>query len=300
MTYAPASLMALARYWTDHDGENLGIVGDSAHAARASYHNGLDRAIKRYGTSDMDVIASRDYTFRQPRDRAGATNAAMGFDLGRLGGHRQPMRDFSVWLVKRCQDRATGTADVREVIYSPDGKVVKRWDGVDRVIRDGYPTATGQGDSSHLWHTHISFFRDSEGQSKVEVFRPYFEEEPTVVITRTAFVGGPRVIRFLPGAKAAGYVPRKGVLEVAYPERTWTAESAAKAAYDVTIDGKRYFQMIEGYYGAPGASSYVPASALIVADPDPRVLTENDLALSYDAGIEDATRAVQMLPRRAA
>lgn len=182
MTYAPATIRAVAAYWVARGGENLGIVGDAAHAARATYHNGLDRAIKRYGTSNMDVIASKDYSFRLARDRIGATNAASALDLGRLGGERQPMRDFSVWLVRECVARKPGTDDIREIIYSPDGKVVKRWDGASRVIRDGYPVATGQGDSSHLWHTHISYFRDAEARDKIIPFRAYFEEpEPDVI-----------------------------------------------------------------------------------------------------------------------
>jgi hypothetical protein len=41
------------------------------------------------------------------------------------------------------------------MIYTPDGKTVARWDRLGK---------RSTGDSSHLWHTHLSFFRDSEGR----------------------------------------------------------------------------------------------------------------------------------------
>jgi hypothetical protein len=121
-------------------------------------------------------------------------------------------------------------------------------------------------------------------------------EEPTLVITRTAFAGGQRVIRFMAGAKAAGYVPRNGVLVEVVPERTWATESSAHASYDAYIDGVLHYQMADGYYGQNG-STYVPASDLIVPDPDPIVLTQRDMDLEYNAALGDATNAVSALRR---
>lgn len=173
MTYAPATMTALAKLWTTHGGDNLGIVGDPAHAARASYHNGFDRAVARYGTSEMIVIAARDYTFRLKRDQV-KSNAAMGFDFGKLDGSLPELRAFSRWFKNQLQAGAPGSADVREFIYSPDGKNVYRWDNIDKVLRPGYPVATGQGDSSHLWHSHLSCLRDSESRDKTKLIAPYF------------------------------------------------------------------------------------------------------------------------------
>lgn len=173
MTYAPATLQAFARYWVDQGGGNLGIVGDAAHASRPSYHNGWDRAVARYGTTSMTAVASRDYTFRLARDQV-KSNAAMGFDFGRLDGSLPKLYEFSRWLKGRLQEGAPGSRDVREFIYTPDGKTVYRWDNVAKVLRPGYPVATGQGDSSHLWHSHISFYRDSESRDKIALIAPYF------------------------------------------------------------------------------------------------------------------------------
>jgi hypothetical protein len=177
MSYAPDTLRELGAFWSRQGGVNLGIVGDEAHQARASYHNGQD-AIDRYGRT-----ATNDYTIRLARDREPyLTNAASALDLGRLDGSLPALQKFSVWLVAECKASAPGTRDIREVIYSPDGKVVKRWDNHDKVLRSGYPVATGQGDSSHLWHTHISFFRDSEARDKVGIFAPYFGLESVHMI----------------------------------------------------------------------------------------------------------------------
>ena len=165
MTHAPASLTALARYWVAQGGVNLGIVGDSAHAGRASYHNGRDRIV-RYGR------LYTDYSCQNVRDRSGLTDAASAIDLGKLDANYGKLRAFSRWLVKRCQSGAVGTDDIREIIYTPDGKTVYRWDR-----ERGFASAprAGEGDSSHLWHTHISFYRDSEKRPKVGIFAAYFE-----------------------------------------------------------------------------------------------------------------------------
>ena len=158
MTYAPASLTALGRYWTSHGGVNLGVVGDTAHQAKGiSYHLGADK------------LASGAYSARTTRDTAGLSNAASAIDLGKLGGSLAKLRTFSRWLVNRCL--VAKCPDIREVIYSPDGSTVWRWESLDNQLRTG----PGQGDLSHLGHTHISFFRDSEKRDKVGLFRPYFE-----------------------------------------------------------------------------------------------------------------------------
>lgn len=182
MTYAPASITALATLWQREGGRNLGIVGDSRHASRASYHNGRDRmvAYNRLHT---------DYTAMNVRDRSGLTNAASAIDLGTLQGGYKDLRTFSVWLVGRCRTNAPGTSDIREVIYTRDGSTVLRYDR-ERGVKS-LPKA-GEADRSHLWHTHISFYRDSEKRSKTGIFAPYFadplpdtstEEEVVIVVT---------------------------------------------------------------------------------------------------------------------
>jgi hypothetical protein len=159
-TINPAKLVELGKFWTAQSGVNLGVVGDASHIAKGvSYHLGK-------GQLHPDAPS-----ITLPRDKAGLTNAASAIDLGKLDGSLANLRVFSKWLVARCLADADVRHDIREIIYTPDGKKVQRYDHVDNKIRTG----PNQGDLSHLGHTHISFFRDSEKRDKVSPFRPFFE-----------------------------------------------------------------------------------------------------------------------------
>lgn len=173
MTFAPAKLTALGAFWVAQGGVNLGIVGDTAHAARGvSYHLGAGQ------------LLPDAYSAQTTRDRAGLTNAASAIDLGKLGGSLPQLRAFSTWLVAQARANVPGTSDLREIIWSPDGVRVLRW---DRERGHASEPRTGEADDSHRTHTHISFYRDSEARAKVALFRPFFEEADMLAITdRTA------------------------------------------------------------------------------------------------------------------
>lgn len=170
MTRAPANLMAVRQLLLSHlnidestvrdadlEPAEVGIVGDPNH--RGGYHCGSDR------------VDGDDYSVRESsRDRNGLTLDAAALDVGkfrvttRLGTF--DLRHFSKWCVGQCEADAPDTRDIREIIYSPDGKTVKRWDRLKK--RSG-------GDSSHLGHTHFSFFRDATkaGRDLTPLFRRY-------------------------------------------------------------------------------------------------------------------------------
>lgn len=165
MTIAPASLTALATYWRKQGGVNLGIVGNAAHAAKGtSYHLG------------RSALTPDAYSRATARDRSGLTEAASAIDLGKLKGSYSTLRAFSRWLVRQCQQNAAGTADIREVIYTSDGKAVLRYDRERGVTSQPKP---GEADGSHLFHTHVSFYRDSEKRAKVGLFSPFFAATTT-------------------------------------------------------------------------------------------------------------------------
>jgi hypothetical protein len=169
MTYAPAALKAAQTYLrskTGLDWVSLGIIGDSAH--RGGYHCGWDR--RRIVDGEL-----ADYAWEESsRDSGHRTEASAALDVGYFSKGGKTLRTFSVWLVEQCKAGSVGTRDIREVIYSPDGKTVKRWD------RLGKRTS---GDDSHLSHTHISYHRDAEARDKVGLFKRYFEPEATMAIT---------------------------------------------------------------------------------------------------------------------
>lgn len=169
MTYNPPRLRQLGAYWESRGGVNLGVVGNAAH--RTGYHLGRDRIYGPNGQGDAD------YSVKLARDRSGLTDAASAIDLGRLDGSLAELRRFSRALVALCQSDATMRADVREIIYSPDGDRVMRWSGVDNAIHSG----PGNGDLSHRTHTHVSYFRDAEARDKRPPFAAILER-PTEVI----------------------------------------------------------------------------------------------------------------------
>jgi hypothetical protein len=163
MTFAPPTIVDLQRLYVAHGGVGLGIVGDTGHVSTGtSYH---------LGKSQLTATA---YSRVLPRDKAGLSEAASAIDLGAIDGSLAKLQAFSRWLVAECQKDRDGFAhDVREVIFSPDGKVVHRWSGPDNKVYDvPLDTANNRG---HLTHTHISFYRDSEFRSKVALFAPYWE-----------------------------------------------------------------------------------------------------------------------------
>lgn len=159
-TFDPQTLRELAAFWKENGGRNLGIHGDTSHVAKGtSYHLGKDE------------LLPTAYSIKNQRDRAGLTNAASAIDLGRLRDSLANLRAFSRWLVARCQDDQAGHRDIREIIYTADGLKVQRYSGIDHEIHTG----PGNGDVTHLRHTHISYFRDAEHDGKVDVFRPFFD-----------------------------------------------------------------------------------------------------------------------------
>jgi hypothetical protein len=164
MTFAPQTLRDLAAYWIGQGGVNLGIVGDASHLAKGvSYHLGKD-----------DLLPGA-YSAERPRDKAGLTDAASAIDLGKLGGSYGNLRSFSDWLARRCVAGDPGTGDVVEVIYSPDGQRVLGYkQGVAYLIPN-------YGDPSHLTHTHVSYFRDSEKRDKRPLFEQYFLPDSSTV-----------------------------------------------------------------------------------------------------------------------
>ncbi len=147
-------------YPSDLDPAEVGIVGDPAH--RGGYHCGRDRL----DADDYSVVESS-------RDRSGLTYDASALDIGdftiRVDGRPHDMRSLAVWLVDQCQAGTPDSRDIREIIYSPDGVTVRRWDRLGR---------RSTGDRSHLWHIHISVHRDAirAGRGLVPLFTRYLTD----------------------------------------------------------------------------------------------------------------------------
>lgn len=176
MSFAPQSLLdalSYVRARTGLPGKSLGVVGDENHLD--GYHLGRDRIF------GPDGVGDNDYSVRTTRDRAGLTDAASALDIGEWS--RSALRALTAWLL--AEARADRLSDVRELIGPADDGRAYKWSH-----RDGWrPRRRAKGDS-HETHLHISYYRDSEGRSKVEPFRQFFEpdeEGVSVADVRTGF-----------------------------------------------------------------------------------------------------------------
>ncbi|TCB97588.1 hypothetical protein E0H26_11770 [Micromonospora zingiberis] len=244
MTRAPENLLAVRRLLLEHlnrdpnrvrdedlEPNEVGIVGDPNH--RGGYHCGSDRVV----TNDYSVVES-------PRDRNGLTLDAAALDVGMFEwrdplGRMHNLQTFSVWCVAQCTANAPDTRDIREIIYSPDGQRVLRWDRLGR---------RSTGDRSHLWHTHFSFFRDSIKANRDQT--PLFRRYLTSIGLITASTGGddmfcrkgdkgPAVEALQRLLAELGYSP--GKIDGEYGPATEAALSAArKAAGNSVTDGSAY------------------------------------------------------------
>ncbi|CAN5749237.1 hypothetical protein BH23CHL7_BH23CHL7_17170 [soil metagenome] len=182
MTYTPQPLRDLRTAfvaWTGCPTENFSIArGCSPGRGFRGYHLGKDQIFGSQGTCTGERW--NDYSVKTARDKVGLSDAraAMDIQFGRntLGrGGARVLREFSTWLVAQCQANAPGTSDIREVIYSSDGEIVLRYDRERGVKSAPKP---GEADQSHTWHTHVSFYRDSEARAKTPTFAGFFKTAP--------------------------------------------------------------------------------------------------------------------------
>ncbi len=228
MTTAPPTLVALGRYWVSQGGTNLGVVGDVAHQRKGtSYHLGADQ------------LAPGAYSATTARDVAGLTNAASAIDLGRLDGSLEDLRTFSRWLVAEGQRNAPGTVDIREIIYSPDGKTVLRW---DRERGYGSLPRTGEADASHLTHTHVSYYRDSRTRPKIATWAGYFVPKPVE--------DGVTVVTIEKFPTAHAFTATAGLRRFSATEEL----SPIPLPYSATVDGTA---LIEGNPSAPTGAGFL-------------------------------------------
>ena len=155
MSFAPQTLLDLRDYLQAKTGlsdNELGIVGNEDHTY--GYHLGEDR------------LPKDDYSARTKRDLAGLTDAASASDIGMFAR----LVEMTLWLVD--EGRAGRAPDIREIIGPAyDGRAY-RYDS----LSGWNPQQRAQGDP-HEWHTHVSWYRDSEFREKVSLFKRFFDAQ---------------------------------------------------------------------------------------------------------------------------
>lgn len=170
VTFAPPDLQAVQSYAQSRTGQDLnslGIVGDTSHQSTGGYHVGND-VLKAIDSCPGPACSLSDYSYADARAvsanglgrdlaapgvLAGDDDAASAFDMG--GGFSRFL-EFNAWMRDKLLTDDPRAVDIREMIYTVDGLTVHR---IDRTGRQ-----PDSGDSSHLFHTHFSFFRDSLGR----------------------------------------------------------------------------------------------------------------------------------------
>jgi hypothetical protein len=294
MTFAPPTLVTLGKYLVSQGAVNLGIKGDTAHIAKGwSYHLGAD---------DLAVGAS---SARLPRDVAGLSDAASAIDIGTVGGTLTGLQKLSVWLSRECANRAIDTLDIRELIYSPDGVKVFRWDEptgkvYESKFVDGRWT---QGDLSHRQHTHTSWYRDSEFRDHTALFRRYFEEDEVITAikgedwtpTKSATGTSNGVLRRTPDA-GAPIIARLTLDQVARSIAHVTTSAATDSEWVLTQYGPepaymlvRDWVLVVDPLTAKGLTDYLNQKPAIDCTP----LVNAARAEGVAAGLRDGSRAVK-------
>lgn len=163
MTISPDTLLTVRRIYQKYTNLPAVALGIQHYSPQGGgYHEG----------NDLLAQAGRltsDYSKRETHlDQPGSNNASaidIGyFDVKLSNGRRVTLRDHSAWIL----DHWNEAWFIRELIYSPDGKTVKRKD------RLGIRTT---GDNSHLTHDHISYFRDYTLNPAIPAFHQRFWDD---------------------------------------------------------------------------------------------------------------------------
>lgn len=149
---------ALSRVY-DHIGPYLSSdrKGGIANAGSPGYHTSREDLLKQK--------RSADYSIQAPADKRGNAKNAAGIDITLSDAE---MKTVSTRLREACTPDSGGEYDpriecIREFIGTVDGRNVSGYNryasGSGSRSSTGWKSS-GYGDSSHLWHVHVSVFRD--------------------------------------------------------------------------------------------------------------------------------------------
>lgn len=255
VTYAPQSLLTWRRVFTSRfphiPATDFGIVGGPSHILTGtSYHLGRDQ-----------LKLSRDpYSVRTARDKAGLSDAASAGDVTDEIGPPL-LRELSQWVVAQARLGASDAADLREVIFSPDGRAVLTWDR--ERGRTSYPMP--RGDLSHRTHTHFSWYRDSEFHDRAALFERFFTETS---VTQTK---GESDMFFLRSASVPQVYVSNGINSRVMPGGTWESTIAPLVNAGVPIiDYPDLDSLLKA--GGPPASASTTGSEPVTDEQLERVL----------------------------
>lgn len=205
MTNSPSDLLSLrsrlAAITGLSDPSTLGIVGDSAHAATGGYHEGRTDLANAgvYSAAASAGSSSQDYSVRLGRDRSGLTESASAMDVGYQwphGGNAAWLR-FNNLLVAQLHANDPALAAVRACNYSPDGSTRLRTD------RQYGWSVVASSDVVDI-HTHIEWYRDTEGNRQASLDR-IAQLAQAAVANQPLPTNGGQEMALLAGTVASGF-----------------------------------------------------------------------------------------------
>lgn len=174
MTSAPSDLQAFraeGMQVTGLAGDAFGIAPDASHLAGGGYHVGVSdigRIGKYHGPASANIGSStEDYSVRQRRDRREGTNTSSAADVGstwKYGGRAAWIR-WNNLLYAEMRDHPERLPALRAINVALDGRTKQRYDQNSRSA--GLIPSTDTVDS----HTHLEFWRDTEGSRKATLDR---------------------------------------------------------------------------------------------------------------------------------
>jgi hypothetical protein len=134
-----------------------GIVGDTAHVAGGGYHISRED-LRNHGQG-------LDYSIQSPADRRGRVDFAGAIDIS-LNPAEMVTVSTRLRAAMSGANYDTRIEPLREFIGTVDNRNVCGYNRYQTVYPDGSTGrragwyASGYSESSHLWHVHLSFFRD--------------------------------------------------------------------------------------------------------------------------------------------
>lgn len=158
MSMIPESLREAKRYLVEKTGRPGANFSIRAARSARGFHAGKAEIF------GPDGKGNRDYSVRDPRNKAGLTNASSALDIKIPKGQ---LKALTAHLVANPGDL------LFEVIGPDSTGAANYWS-----VKTGWQPRPNLAPPSHSWHAHVGFWRDTEFADRTAPFRSFYEPNP--------------------------------------------------------------------------------------------------------------------------
>lgn len=176
MSTAPQSSKDVRHYIAEKAGVPGANISIRSARSNRGYHAGKDQIFGPGGKGN------KDYSVKDPRDKAGLTNASAAIDVKIP---RKALKALTANFVERAQAGQLANKVAEIIGPSADGKATY-WSesGGWKPVLGWWVWKKGKRvwepvDPSHEWHMHLGLRRNTEFDDRVALFRPFFEPVAT-------------------------------------------------------------------------------------------------------------------------